>query len=37
MKINVELENIDLIIEKLQQIKKLLQEINEIELRVEVK
>lgn len=37
MKLNVSITNIDLLLEKLNQIKKLLQEINEIELQVEVK
>lgn len=37
MKLNIEIKNIDLIIDKLNQIKRLLNEINEIELQVEVK
>lgn len=37
MKINITITNIDELIEKLNQMKKLLQEINDIELNVEVK
>lgn len=34
MELNISIQNLDLVIEKLNQIKKLLQEINEIELQV---
>ena len=37
MKINITITNIDELIEKLNQMKKLLQEINDIELNVGVK